>query len=79
MAEQDALRKRITYVPPTPATLEQVARGVCRKLAELDPSFDRPEIVYEFSAFLNVMARMHANRLNRLKLSADSNSLDTAN
>jgi hypothetical protein len=79
MPEYGASDKDIKYVPPAPELLEQIARGVCKKLAELDPSFEGPEIIYEFSAFLNIMARMHANRLNRLKSSTGSNLLDSAN
>jgi hypothetical protein len=79
MPECSISKKEIKYVPPTPEVLEQVARGVCQKMAELDPSFKRPEIVYGFSAFLYVMARIHANRLNKLKSSVDSSSLDSGN
>lgn len=79
MSEHAASKKDIKYVPPAPEVLEQVARGVCQKLAELDPSFNGPEIMYGLSAFLNVVARMHANRLNKLMSSADSNSLDSEN
>ncbi len=67
MAEQGTSKKNITYVPPAPEVLEQVARGVCERMAESDPSFKRTDVVYGFAAFLNVMARMRANRLNSLK------------
>jgi hypothetical protein len=77
MSEQVTSKKNIMYVPPTPEALEQVARGVCEKMAESDPSFKRSDVVYGFASFLNVMARMRANRLNALKNSDDLTLLDT--
>jgi hypothetical protein len=77
MPECSISKKEIKYVPPTPEVLEQVARGVCQKLGELDPSFSVEETMYEFSAFLSAVAKMHANRLNKLKSSVDSSSLDS--
>ena len=79
MTERANSKKKIIYVPPAPEVLEEVARGVCKRMAETDPSFQRSEIVYGFAAFLNVMARMRANRLNTLNESDDPNLLDTNN
>jgi hypothetical protein len=77
MTEHAVSERQIVYVAPAPEVLEQVARGVCQKLAESDPSFKEPDVVYGFAAFLSVVARMHANRLNKLKSSGSSHSLDS--
>jgi hypothetical protein len=77
MTENAGSKRQIEYVAPAPEVLEQVARGVCHKLAESDPSFKDADVVYGFAAFLSVVARMHANRLNKLKSSASSHSLDS--
>ena len=69
--------KNVTYVPPTPEVLEQVARGVCEKMAEINPAFKRSEVIYGFAAFLNVMARMRANRLNAFRENSSPRSLDS--
>ena len=77
MPEQTAPKTNITYVPPNPEVLEEVARGVCETMAESDPSFKRSDVVYGFAAFLNVMARMRANHLNTLKNGDELTRLDT--
>jgi len=60
-------KRTVIYVPPPPEVLEKVARGVCRSMAESDPSFSQSDVVYGFAAFLNVMAQMRANHLNSQK------------
>lgn len=77
MTEQSTIKMNVTYVPPAPDVLEQVARGVCESMAESDPSFEQPEVVYGFASFLNVMARIYANRLNALKNSDPVTLVDT--
>jgi hypothetical protein len=67
---------QVEYIVPAPEVLEQVARGVCQKLAESNPSFNQTDVVYGFAAFLSVVARMHANHLNKLKHRVSSGSLD---
>ena len=58
-------KKNAEYVPPSQDTLDEVARNVCKKLSESDPSFSDPDVVYGFAAFLNAVARLHASHLNR--------------
>ena len=77
MAEQTTTKTNITYVPPAPEVLEQVARSVCERMAESDPSFKQSDVVYGFASFLNVIARMRANRLNALRNSDNPTLLDT--
>jgi effector-binding domain-containing protein len=77
MAEQATTKTNITYVPPAPEVLEQVARSVCRKLADSDPLFNEPDVVYGFASFLSAVAKMHANHLTKLAKSTDIASLDT--
>ncbi len=77
MAENTESKKHIEYIAPPPEVLEQVARGVCQKMAESDPSFNQPDVVYGFAAFLSVVARMHASRLNKLQSGGEPDSLDT--
>jgi hypothetical protein len=77
MSEHYPPKRKTVYVPPAPEVLEQVARGVCEKMAESDPSFKQADVVYGFAAFLNVMARMHANRLNARGNDEDLMLLDT--
>ncbi len=77
MTERAVSGRQIVYVAPAPEVLIQVARDVCHKLGESNPAFNQSDVVYGFAAFLSVVARMHANRLNRLKSDAPSSSLDT--
>lgn len=77
MAEETTLKTNVTYVPPAPEVLEQVARGVCENMAESDPSFTQSHVVYGFASFLNLMARMRANRLNAMRNSDRPTLLDT--
>jgi hypothetical protein len=74
MADPVTSKKSVEYVPPTPDMIDAVARNVCRKLADSDPSFNEPDVVYGFAAFLSAVAKMHANHLNKR---TDLMSLDT--
>lgn len=76
MTEQ-APKQQIVYVAPDPEILEWVARGVCEQMSESDPSFRQADVMYGFAAFLHVMARMRANRLNALRDKDETPSLDT--
>lgn len=69
-------KKNAEYVPPSQDTLDEVARNVCRKLAESDPSFNEPDVVYGFAALLSAVAKMHANSLNKRGQSVDQMFLD---
>lgn len=65
MGGPDIGSRRVIYVPPSLAVIEQLARVICQRLAATNPMLDFEKITREFSAFLSVLARMHANRLNR--------------
>ena len=52
----------ITYHPPSPDVLEHFAFSVCE---ELGPEFGDPEVARGFASFLNTVARIQANNLNR--------------
>ncbi len=76
MADQTS-KKNIKFVPPAPETIDTVARNVCRKLADSDPMFNEPDVVYGFASFLSAVAKMHANNLNKRAQRVDRTSLDT--
>jgi hypothetical protein len=77
MSDHVTSKKRVEYVPPTADMIDEVARNVCRKLADSDPLFNEPDVVYGFASFLSAVAKMHANHLNKLTKSNDRMSLDT--
>ena len=61
----EAKRLKVKYVPPTLEAIDQVAKAVCRQLAEENPGFRPPEMVQDLASFLSVVARIHAAHLNR--------------
>ena len=52
----------MTYYPPAPEVLEHFAFSACE---ELGPEFGDPEVARGFASFLNTVARIQANNLNR--------------
>ncbi len=77
MADQTTSKNNVKYVPPSPETIDAVARNVCRKLADSDPSFNEPDVVYSFASFLSVVVKIHANNRNKRSKNAALASLDT--
>jgi hypothetical protein len=77
MADQTTSKNNVKYVPPSSETIDTVARNVCRRLADSDPSFNEPDVVYGFASFLRVVAKMHTNNRNKRSKNADPASLDT--
>lgn len=51
-----------TYCPPSPDVLEHFAQAVCQ---EFGPEFADPEVVHGFANFMDTIARICANNLNR--------------
>lgn len=54
-------------MPPTLEAIDQVAKAVCKQLAEENPGFRPPEVVQDLAAFLNVIARIQAAHLNQTR------------
>jgi hypothetical protein len=50
------------YAPPAPDVVERFAYTVCQ---ELGSEFADSEVIRGFSQFVNTVARVHANNLNR--------------
>ena len=63
----EAKRLKVKYVPPTLEAIDQVAKAVCRQLAEENPGFRPPEVVQDLAVFLNVIARIQAAHLNQIR------------
>jgi len=56
---------KVKYVPPSLEAIDLVAKAVCEHLAVENPAFRPPEVVQDLAAFLNVIARIQAQRHNQ--------------
>ncbi len=54
--------RRVRYVPPRPEVIDHFAREACRALGE---DYRAHEVVEGFAGFMQVVARVLANDLNR--------------
>ncbi|CAG0937614.1 hypothetical protein TFLX_06559 [Thermoflexales bacterium] len=58
-------RVKVKYVPPSLEAIDLLAKAVCEQLAVENPAFRPPEVVQDLAAFLNLIARIQAQRLNQ--------------
>ncbi|MBE2192897.1 MAG: hypothetical protein IAE83_01870 [Anaerolinea sp.] len=58
-------RVKVKYVPPSLEAIDLVAKAVCEQLGQENPAFRPPKVVQDLAAFLNLIARIQAQRLNQ--------------
>ena len=66
-------KKGVTYYPPPATDIQAYTRTVCQKLAgAIDAEFDTPEVNYELTGFMKVVASICSKRLNKASETVDT-------
>jgi hypothetical protein len=84
MARRNPLKKKqasrhIEYYPTPGEVVDAYARAVCQRLGEkVDASFNTPETIREFSAFVRIVSIICAKHMNRQRTEKRSSQSVTA-
>lgn len=60
------MKTSIVYYPPPVEAVEACVRNICRELGQgVDETFNTPEVIWGFTAFINISNTIAAHQLNQ--------------